>query len=671
MTSLVFNNFVRGKLDKDLNGRFDLPVFSNGFPYLRNWICNYKGNLKYRTGFEYISEARGNLPAKLIEFRFNTEQTYLLEMTNNYMRFYTYDADGNFGYVDDGNGKILELQTNIPYSSAQKIQKAQNADVMFMVESNITPQKLTRTSATAFNMVNANFSGADLPTNGNPNSVAFYKGRLWIGGFSNKVTTIKASKVANYENFTIPSSPKDDDALSFTLSDIADPISWIMGGKRNLIVGNPQGICVVNGGSVDEPITSTAINADLANKEGSSTCLPTEKDSQMIYIGLDKKKAYSFDYDLVTESFVSSNLNLLANDIEKVEEIYYKRDDNNLVYGRTADGQMLCLLYNKAENIYGWFPLQTNGKVISACTITRPDGKDDLVICVLRNGTYYIEKMADEVQFTDFYSTDYQNDENKEKYFRLQMEELKQCSYLDNFVRYEQLHNESITLNGTTLTANSGTPFTSSMVGHRIVWKTKTGAEYGAVEVKNYVSNTELEVEQLTEEVTPLTYNSWYVTFNTVGDLDDMNGETQGVVADGGYIGDYVVENDQIQLDREYTSVVVGYKYEGFAKSFNLGSWADGVNYQTVKKRISQFTIRFVDSAGFTIGTALDNMQDVQTFNPQGFYDTTPLLMNSDEYVYGYNDDHNKEKYLYLIQNKPLPCNLTMVEYKINFERLE
>ena len=40
MTSMVFNNFVRGKLDKDLSGRFDLPIFNNGFPYIKNYICN-------------------------------------------------------------------------------------------------------------------------------------------------------------------------------------------------------------------------------------------------------------------------------------------------------------------------------------------------------------------------------------------------------------------------------------------------------------------------------------------------------------------------------------------------------------------------------------------------------------------------------------------------------
>lgn len=670
MTDLVFNNFVRGKLDKDLNGRFDLPLFSNGFSHLRNWICNYKGNLKFRTGFEYVGETKSNNPARLMQFRFNTDQAYLLELTNNKMRFYTYDADGNFGYVTDGNDNILELTTNISYDSAKKIQKAQNADVMYLAEKAIVPQKLTRTSATSFNMVNATLNGIDLPTNGNPASVCFYKGRLWFGGFSKKITTIKGSKVADYETFTIPQSPQDDDAVSFTLSDIADPILWIYGGKRNLIVGNSEGITVVNGGTVDEPITSTAINADLANKEGASAAIPTEKDSQMVYVGLDKKKAYAFDYDLVTESFISSSLNMLTTEIDTIAETYYKRDENNLVYCRSEKGQMLALLYNKAENIFGWFPIETNGNVVSMCTVMRPDGKDDLFICVERDGNYYIERLADEVEFTDFYDTDYLNDPNKEKYYRLQTEEIKKCNYLDNSVKYEDLHTQSITLSGTTLTASSSA-FTSSMVGHRIVYKTTTGAEYGVMEVKSFVSDTEVEVEVMTETVYPLTYDKWYVTFNTVSDLDDLEGISQQVVADGGYVGTYTITSGAITLDREYTSVVVGYGYEGFAKTFNIGSWADGINYQTCKKRISQFTIRFIDSAGFTIGTNLDNMQPVQMFNPQGFYDSTPLLMNSDEFVYGYNDTHDKEKNLYFVQDKPLPCNITMVEYKVNFERLE
>ena len=242
MTSIVLNNFVRGKLDEDLMGRFDLPIFSNGFPVVKNFYCNYKGNLKYRTGFEYVSQTKSNKPARLISFRFNTNQTYLLELTDNYMRFYSYDNNGNFGYVTDANNNILELNTGISYDDAKNMQKAQNADVMYLTSSSINPRKLKRTSATSFTIENVNATGIDFTSVGYPASATFYKGRLWYGGFSKKPTTIKGSKVTDYDYFTIPSSNiKDDDALSLQLSDITDPILWVVGGKRNLVVGNTEG----------------------------------------------------------------------------------------------------------------------------------------------------------------------------------------------------------------------------------------------------------------------------------------------------------------------------------------------------------------------------------------------------------------------------------------------
>lgn len=99
MAQLVINNFTRGKLDHDLNGRFDLPFYFNGFEVCRNLISNYKGNIKFRTGFKYEAQPFNNTEPVLKEFRFNTEQSYLLEFTENKLRFYTYDANGNFGLV--------------------------------------------------------------------------------------------------------------------------------------------------------------------------------------------------------------------------------------------------------------------------------------------------------------------------------------------------------------------------------------------------------------------------------------------------------------------------------------------------------------------------------------------------------------------------------------------
>lgn len=732
MSSVIFNNFTRGKLDEDLSGRFDLPVFTNGFPFVQNFISNYKGVLKFRPGFEYISETKNNEQSKLIQFKFNTDQAYLLEVTKNGIRFYTYDEQGNFGYVSNDSDQILEigLPTGIDSDSFFKtISVTQNADAMIMTSKNNKPLILKRRGSKSFTLETLeNLKDND---GGYPTSAAFYKGRLWFGGFANAVTSIKASKVGDYFNFTIPTENiKDSDALALTLTDISDPILWVYGGKNNLLVGNGEGISIVNGGSPGVSITSTKINADLGNKEGSCTALPTEKDSQMIYIGVDQKRVYAFDYDLVSEKFISSNLNLLAEEVPQIKEIYYKRDGNNLIYGRTSDGQMIALLYNKAENICGWFPLKTKGFVNSMCVVSRPDGKDDLFISVTRDNINYVERLSDEIDFDnelDVNSLDEINSEKDEKSKKIKMED---ATYLDS---WEKITSKTISnaqfyfTDGTYKVldwskikgSSSGSGWEAlilydgrvirdnDIVPSDIIKTVRIFGSYGLPTdrpvyfldlsdgniKKHHPINGKwyriIHEEGVTTvsgmgsmygyedigslDITSESYgDTYYELISKIEGYNGLEGKTFSVFASGGYLGDYVVdENGVINLDKEVFSAIVGYKYLGIAKTFNIGSWIDGVNFQTVKKRVVSFALRFVNSGSFKIGTSLDNLEQVQTFTTNDSYDSPPSVMNGDKFIYGYNDDHTKEKCLYFVQDEPVPCNLTMVECKVTFNKLD
>lgn len=812
MAELVINNFTRGQLDHDLNGRFDLPFYFNGFEIIRNFLSNYKGNVKYRPGFEFISKIRDNREAVLMEFRFNTEQAYLLEFTEGKLRFYTYDGNGNFGYVVDtipankvpalssnsqdgfvvsdsrgnsncytvfngdnkapigdwktywlqlkypdnkilkeykikadsvftteypsawamqasadgqawttidsrsgqkfssgqersytvnndvpylyyrikfsagvtsnGNGEmqkltlltvdenppIVELDTGITLQQAMKLQKAQNADVMYLTMDGINPKKLKRTSAASFTIENALPTGIDFEELGYPAAVTFYSGRLWYAGFSKKPLSVYGSKTTEYDNFEIPSSPKDEDALKLTLADITDPIEWLVGGKQNLCAGNPEGISMINGGGYDVPITATEVNADLANREGASSATPALKDSQIFYISNDKRKVYMLDYDLMTEKYISTDLNWLAQDVTRarMKAIYAKRDDNNMLYTLLENGQLLGLLYNSRENINGWFPTETAGTVKSMATVTRPDGKDDLFICVERSGVHYLEKMSAEAEFSKFYeSPHFLTDARKEYYNRIIAEELKQCNYLDCSTRFSALLNIGISVGENIVTAAADV-FEAAHFGHYIVYKTDTGKEYGYFRIEEVLSPTQARVSMLSDGFYPESWSSWYISFNEIGGLTDFEGQTVSVVADGGYLGEFAVADGKISFDREMTSCIVGLPYRGILKSFNLGMVVNGRNLQTSKKRIAEFVLRFVHSAGAKIGTDLNDMQDVQYFNPGVFMDLPPLPMDGDVRR-NVPDEFDGEKYIFLMQDIPLPMNLTMIQYNMEF----
>lgn len=689
MAEIVINNFTRGKLDHDLNGRFDLPFYMNGFEVCRNFYSNYKGNIKFRPGWEFVSKTKDTTRATLIEFRFNTDQAYLLEFTDNKLRFYTYDANGTFGYVLDNSDNILELTTGISAARARKLAVAQNGDVMYLAMNEIMPKKLTRTAANAFTIADVSIAEIN-NTTGYPSSVCFYSSRLWFGGFSKEPLKVIASKSADYENFTIPAQDiKDEDPLALTLSEITDPIEWIIGGKQNLYVGNAEGVSVVNGGSYDTPITSTAVNASLGNHEGASTSVPIVKDNQFYYISVDKRKVYMFDFDLLTEKFIASDLNWMAQDITrgKLKKIAYKRDNNYNIYGLTEDYKLVILLYNQAENILGWFELATDGDIADMATVKRPDGKDDLFICVRRfasdntDSHYYIERLGDEVEFSSFYDTKYfMVDGDKAYYNRLIAEELKKCRYLDNCQNFQYVVNESIDITigsngkGYITSTNDTAIFNSAFAGHHLVIKTKTGKEYGTFNIDTVTNTKRIEVTLLSDgyyvENNTLIAGDWidgfYITFNKITNLSDLNGQKVMVVSDGGYLGEFTVASSKLEFDREISSCVVGIGYQGILKTFNIGDYMNGKNYQTAPKRIAKVIMRFVYSAGVEVGTALDTLKEVQYFAPTGFYDLPPLPMDGDERR-AIPDTIADWKELFVVQNRPLPVNLTMIQYNTEF----
>ena len=139
------------------------------------------------------------------------------------------------------------------------------------------------------------------------------------------------------------------------------------------------------------------------------------------------------------------------------------------------------------------------------------------------------------------------------------------------------------------------------------------------------------------------------------------------VVADGGYLDDFVVDGSgEITLDRETTVAVVGFKYTGLIKTFNLGMNIQGINLQTTLKNLYRAGIRFVASAGGEIGTSLYNMEPIQEFDPSGLFDSPPVPMDGDKYV-NYKDEFAKEKTIFIQQTEPLPLNVTAVMSDVKY----
>lgn len=92
-TKALHRSFAAGEISEELFARVDLVKHQTGLATCRNAWTLPHGPAQNRSGFGYILEAKKSESAtRVIPFSFNTEQTYVLELGDQYIRFHTQGA---------------------------------------------------------------------------------------------------------------------------------------------------------------------------------------------------------------------------------------------------------------------------------------------------------------------------------------------------------------------------------------------------------------------------------------------------------------------------------------------------------------------------------------------------------------------------------------------------
>ncbi len=157
----VQHSFAAGELSQKLHGRFESELYKQGVKTLKNFVPLLQGPAKRRPGTYYAADAEQQAAngSRLVPFYFGEEQSYVLEFSNDKIRFYSQDVqlkytgaitgititDGGTGYTAgalvvsnsnsggtglagsylvDGNGKITNITIDNPgsgYASAPDI----------------------------------------------------------------------------------------------------------------------------------------------------------------------------------------------------------------------------------------------------------------------------------------------------------------------------------------------------------------------------------------------------------------------------------------------------------------------------------------------------------------------------------------------------------------------
>ena len=749
----AYNNFARGKADHDMQGRFDLPLYPTILDRCQNYITNFKGNLKYRMGFENLLPFQNSA---FVPFKFSNNQNYILVLYENKMRFLSYASDGSFGWVLDGAMAILEIDTPWTLAQAKEISKrktyAQSRDVMYIVHEDHEPYKLTRLDSNDFslntfsregdpfpltfaagqsisgitqaanaqitisshgyvvgdrfritgvsgmteindytaavqtvvdaNNVTVDIDTADFTAYGSggtaervltgdyPFTVAFYDGRLYYASTPTRYTTVWGSRAGNFDQLKIPSTVDSDDPIEVTIAVIQERIEWAYPGENSLLIGAADGIVALNGGSVNDPISADTVNANITSADGCNLTSPLAKDGFVFYVGRTSRNTYYFRYDILTEAFRSTDANVIAYDVTEgnICKMRYIKNIDNIVWFLKEDGKLISMNFApEPENIIGWHTHETEGTFIDIDSITDNDGNPQLFALTLRDGNYYIERLAEYQEYverSEFFTGD--EDTDTVAYKRKVSDQLESSIYLDNAEVFNFLQDNLITYDAGAGTITATDPvFASGDVGKQIVYRTSTGYESGRFEITGFTSTTVVEVSVL-QSPTANTYQNWYLTTDTLTGLSRFDGMEVAVVGNGAFINDFQVSGGEVQLNQQVTTAVVGHKYRAEAKTFTMGFQLQTENTQQTAKAVSRVGIRTNASVGGKIGTSPYRLESVQqrTQSDVNYLPATPV--DGTKFV-TYSDDAKRDQVFYMVQDVPGPFHITCAITDVNY----
>jgi hypothetical protein len=200
--SPIQSNFNGGEVSPLIYGRPDLDKYQTGLRTCLNFIPMLQGPVERRPGTQHIVEVKTSSKAtRLVPFEFSTEQAYVIEFGDLYIRFIKDRAQ-------IVSGTAVEVTTTYAEADLFQLKFAQSADVLYVTHPTYPPRKIERASDTSWSITDIDFQdGPYLNTNATGTT-------LTLSGTSGSVT-VTASAATGINNDT-----------GFQTTDVGRLIRW-------------------------------------------------------------------------------------------------------------------------------------------------------------------------------------------------------------------------------------------------------------------------------------------------------------------------------------------------------------------------------------------------------------------------------------------------------------
>lgn len=251
--------FTAGELSPSLWARVDLSKYQTGLKTAKNLFVHPHGGISNRAGLQFINEVKDSADnARLIPFQFNTEQTYVLEFGDLYMRVY---RDGEI--ILDG-GLPYEIVTPYAHADVADLVVCQEADVMYIVHPGYAPRKLARLADDDWTLTTVTFAPSQAGPSGAPVITPFTPNTGT--GYSPRPYNYRYSAVSDSGEESLPSPAVgtiNDLSLDGNRNSIA--LTAVTGAVRYIVYKEDNGVYGYIGGTEGLTFIDDNITADTSD----------------------------------------------------------------------------------------------------------------------------------------------------------------------------------------------------------------------------------------------------------------------------------------------------------------------------------------------------------------------------------------------------------------------
>ena len=205
------------------------------------------------------------------------------------------------------------------------------------------------------------------PVDGWPETATFHANRFWAAANSENPQRLWASTVGNFTLFRDlerdgTGGDDPDIGLSFNIDDNqVNRIRWLVSDAKGLLVATSGGLYIGTGGSFGDAITpDNILIVKQSNRPADDRARPQKVGDTTLVVTEGGLKVREFSFDFDTDRFVSPDLTIIAEHITQdgtsngLIDTAFQKEPNSVFWGLRADGVMVALTLEKAEEVIAW-----------------------------------------------------------------------------------------------------------------------------------------------------------------------------------------------------------------------------------------------------------------------------------------------------------------------------